>query len=282
MKSFTYISGTTGFFGSKLTEHLASKGKNLLFGGQDEKKLQKIIAGISERYPNQNFQGITCDLASPESWQSAGNALKEFSVNEYINCSAIQGQLGPNSEIDDEEIKKVFNVNLFSSIFFTNLLSSKLREGDKLSVIHFSGGGATSARPLFMSYSLSKTCLLRFVENFSAENSMGNVKINAIAPGVMPSKMQREILDNVKLRESKDHLIAVKSLADKELDITKLINLCDFLLTEKSEGITGKLISAEWDNWEEWPNHLDEIRNSDLYTLRRITGRDRGQEWGDL
>jgi 3-oxoacyl-[acyl-carrier protein] reductase len=42
------------------------------------------------------------------------------------------------------------------------------------------------------------------------------------------------------------------------------------------------LISAEWDNWEEWPNNLDQLKNSDLYTLRRITGRDRGQQWGDL
>ena len=58
--------------------------------------------------------------------------------------------------------------------------------------------------------------------------------------------------------------------------------MIDFLAGDASSGITGKLISAEWDNWAEWPNHLEDLKSSDLYTLRRITGRDRGQNWGDL
>ena len=57
--------------------------------------------------------------------------------------------------------------------------------------------------------------------------------------------------------------------------------LCVFLGLSESDGITGKLIAAQWDRWEEWPKHLDELNASDVYTLRRITGRDRNKEWGD-
>jgi hypothetical protein len=62
----------------------------------------------------------------------------------------------------------------------------------------------------------------------------------------------------------------------------KALELMDFLTSNISAGITGRLISADWDNWAEWPNNLEELKNTDLYTLRRITGRDRGQLWGDL
>ena len=55
-----------------------------------------------------------------------------------------------------------------------------------------------------------------------------------------------------------------------------------FLASRASDGITGKLISAQWDRWQEWPDHLDALNRSDVYTLRRITGRDRGFEWGDV
>jgi len=54
-----------------------------------------------------------------------------------------------------------------------------------------------------------------------------------------------------------------------------------FLASAASDGITGKLISAVWDNWAVWPEHLEQLSTSDMYTLRRITGRDRGFEWGD-
>jgi len=265
-----------------LTEHLASQGKDLLLSGRDKNRLQELVQNMSKRYPEQHFRAFQCDLAFPGLWKSATEILSEFTVSEYINCSGVQGQLGPSSEISYEEMTTVFNVNLFSSIFFTNYFANNLKENEKLSIIHFSGGGSTSPRPLFMSYSLSKTSLLRFIENFSAENLNKNIKINAIAPGVMPSKMQIEVAGNDTLSDSKDYLIALKSLSDQNYNSTKLLRLCDFLLTESSDGITGKLISAEWDNWTEWPNNLDQLTNSDLYTLRRITSRDFGQEWGDL
>lgn len=280
MQPVTYISGATGFVGLKLAQRLASQGDNLLLSARDENRLKEINASLSKSYPNQNFHFFICDLAQPKSWETAVSILREFRVNKYLNCSGIQGLVGPSSEITYEEMNRVFNVNLFSSIFFTSYLSATLKKEEKLSIIHFSGGGSTSPRPMFMSYSLSKTSLVRYVENFAAENLNPNIRINAIAPGIMPSKMQKEIIDNQGLRDTKDYLNAEKSLLSGESDLTKIFNLCNFLLSDESEGITGKLISAEWDNWMEWTSHVSEIKNSDLYTLRRIVGRDRGQEWG--
>jgi 3-oxoacyl-[acyl-carrier protein] reductase len=282
MNPVTYISGATGFAGSKLAEHLAGQGRNLLLSARDDDRLKEISGTLALQYPKQEFRFFSCDLAAPETWEGVATRLKDFRVNQYVNCSGIQGSLAPSLELSYEEIKRVFNVNLFSSIFFTNYFCKNLRNGEKLSIIHFSGGGATNPRPKFMSYSLSKTALVRFVENFGAENENPNIRINAVAPGIMPSRMQDEIIQNLDLRDSKDHLNAVESLLTGNFDSSKLFNLCDFLLSDMSEGITGKLISAEWDNWAEWLNHLSEIRNTDLYTLRRITGRDRDQGWGDV
>jgi hypothetical protein len=55
-----------------------------------------------------------------------------------------------------------------------------------------------------------------------------------------------------------------------------------FLCSDASKDISGKLISAEWDNWEIWPEHINELVNSDLYTLRRVTGKDRNFILGDI
>jgi 3-oxoacyl-[acyl-carrier protein] reductase len=282
MNSATYISGATGFAGLKLAEHLAGQGRNLLLSARDEDRLKEISETLSLQYPNQEFRFFSCDLAAPETWEGVASKLKDFRVSQYLNCSGIQGSPGPSLELSHEEITRVFNVNLWSSIFFTNYFCKNLKNGEKLAIIHFSGGGATNPRPKFMSYSLSKTALVRFVENFAAENENTNIRINAVAPGIMPSRMQDEIIQNLDLQDSKEHLKAVESISTGNFDSTKLLSLCDFLLSGMSEGITGKLISAEWDNWAEWPNHLSQIRNSDLYTLRRITGRDRDQSWGDV
>ena len=282
MKCATYISGATGFAGSKVSEHLANQGLDLILSASNELKLQGIVKMLSTKYPAVKVKGFICDLSNPDSWSGGAEFVKEYCVDNYINCTGVQGKLGPGFEISQGEMVKVFNVNLFSSIYFTNIIANNLKHHKKLSIIHFSGGGSTGPRPLFMPYSLSKTALLRFVENFAAENENRNIKINVIAPGVMPSKMQEEVINTPALKESRDYLVAEKALSSGGLGSTKFIELCDFLLSDRSEGITGKVISAEWDNWSEWPDHLVELAASDLYTLRRITGRDREKNWGDL
>ena len=48
---------------------------------------------------------------------------------------------------------------------------------------------------------------------------------------------------------------------------------------QESDGITGKLISAPWDPWQEL-QIAERSRGTDIYTLRRIVPKDRGP-WGD-
>jgi 3-oxoacyl-[acyl-carrier protein] reductase len=56
-------------------------------------------------------------------------------------------------------------------------------------------------------------------------------------------------------------------------------NLAVYLSSTQSDGITGKLISAQWDPWESLHEHLQDLQRTDVYTLRRITPKDRGMTW---
>ena len=55
--------------------------------------------------------------------------------------------------------------------------------------------------------------------------------------------------------------------------------LAVFLASPASDGITGKLLSAVWDPWQELPAHRAALDTTDVYTLRRVTPADRGLDW---
>ena len=132
-------------------------------------------------------------------------------------------------------------------------------------------------------YAASKAAAVRFIETLALEYRDSGVSFNSVAPGMLKTKLLDQMLDAGPDRVGAN--LFTKSLAKAEGSIdtsSQAIKLIDFLASENSVGITGKLISAEWDNWIKWPNQLEEIADSDVYTLRRITGRDRGQEWGDI
>jgi len=74
---------------------------------------------------------------------------------------------------------------------------------------------------------------------------------------------------------------AVRQKIEGGVPLARGAELAVFLASTKSDGITGKLISAIWDPWEHFPEHLEDLKKSDVYTLRRIVPKDRGQSWGD-
>jgi NAD(P)-dependent dehydrogenase (short-subunit alcohol dehydrogenase family) len=199
-------------------------------------------------------------------------------------CNA--GVIGPIDKFLDNEIndwEDSFNINLYGTLnLVMGVLPSMLsREDGK--VIHISGGGATA--PLFgmSSYAASKAAAVRFIETLALEYKDSGITFNSVAPGMLKTKLLDQMLEAGPNRIGGN--LFTKSLAKREAPndtSQQAISLIDFLSSRSSIGITGKLISAEWDNWSEWPNNLDQLKNSDLYTLRRIAGRDRGQQWGDL
>ena len=277
------IAGATGFLGSLLAKHYASSGTDVILIGKDENKLKNLKREL-EMNTKSKVTILNLDFKSNYiSELSAKIELSAEHIDFFISTIGTQHPITPILLSKDNDWSESIRTNLILPVnlakFFTDIF---LKNGHG-SVILTSGGGATNARTNFSAYASAKAGLVRFVETFAAEIAEFNVRINAIAPGIMPSKMMEEIVENSTLAAGKDEVVkAHHALGDSLWNPAHILSLCDFLISEKSKGITGKLISAEWDNWSEWPQHIDELRASDLYTLRRITGRDRGQTWGDI
>ena len=137
--------------------------------------------------------------------------------------------------------------------------------------------------PRLSAYAVSKAAIVRYAETLAEEVRGSGIDVNAIAPGALNTRMLEEILAAGPDKVGKDFY--ERSLRQKEIGgagLNKGADLALFLASSESDGITAKLISAVWDNWQEWPKHLAELSASDAYTLRRISGRDRSMEWGDL
>ena len=72
---------------------------------------------------------------------------------------------------------------------------------------------------------------------------------------------------------------ALKGKNEGGVPLEKGANLAVFLGSAESDGISGKLISAIWDDWATFPKHVKDMTGTDIFTLRRITLNDRGLKW---
>jgi len=276
------ITGASRGLGAHLASRFWHAGWSLVLVARDESDLINACAAFEDR-PSQALDLISCDLASNDQIKQLSFFLKEKyqSLDLLINNAAIQGPIGPLEKNDFDDWIGALQINLLAPILLCKELMPMLTQGSNASIINLSGGGATGPRPNFSSYASSKAALVRFSETIADELRAQNIRVNCIAPGAMKTNMLEEVLvspDHAGVRELE---IAKKVFSEGGASMDRVADLALFLADDASEGITGKLVSAVWDNWEEWPNHIDSLNNSDAYTLRRIAGRDRGFNWGD-
>ena len=199
-----------------------------------------------------------------------------------VNNAGIYGPKGEIEVVDWDEWIKAIEINVYGSILMCRAILPHFKTKGYGKIIQLSGGGATNPLPRISAYAVSKAAIVRFSETLAEEVRGTGIDVNAIAPGALNTRMLDEVLEAGPEKVGK--AFYESSLKQKESGGAPLgrgAELALFLASAASDGITGKLISAVWDDWERWPEHLEELSSCDVYTLRRIVGRDRGFSWGD-
>jgi 3-oxoacyl-[acyl-carrier protein] reductase len=122
--------------------------------------------------------------------------------------------------------------------------------------------------------------VVRLTETLAKETLASGIDVNAVAPGALNTRFLDQVLSDGPDRVGEDaYARALKQKAEGGVPLEMGANLCAFLLSSASDGITGRLISAVWDPWHNLAAHLEELRRTDVYTLRRIVPDDRDLKW---
>jgi NAD(P)-dependent dehydrogenase (short-subunit alcohol dehydrogenase family) len=273
--------------GRGLGQHLANRywqaGYNLGLVSRTVASAERTVSALAPAR-RQHCDVFECDLADPASVEAAAEQIcaKTGRVNVLINNAAVQGPIGSLEQNDLAAWEQTIRVNLLSPVALCKGLISSMANAPDASILNLSGGGATGPRANFSAYASAKAALVRFSETLADEVKSRGITVNCIAPGAMKTAMLRTVLEGgAEYSGAKEFAVAAKVFAEGGASMERVADLALFLSSAAGRGITGKLISAVWDRWECWPEHASELAGSDLYTLRRIAGRDRGCGWGD-
>tara|TARA_B100000795_G_C22778274_1_gene431054 strand:+ start:310 stop:1185 length:876 start_codon:yes stop_codon:yes gene_type:complete len=283
-KSVIVTGGTDGF-GLAIAKNFIDLGANLIVCSRNKERVENFKDLFTNSLDkNQKIISIKADISHEDDVKKLFSAATDNfeSIDIIINNAGIYGPIGNIEDIDWERWIEAININLFGSILVIKNAIPILKKQNKGKIIQVSGGGATNPMPNFSSYAVSKTGIVRFVETISQELKNYKIDINAIAPGPLNTKMLDDLIQSGPENVGEDFYN--KSIKQKEsggAGFNRGIQLINFLSSSASDGISGKLISALWDKYENWSKYKKDLINSDAYTLRRITGRERNFDWGD-
>lgn len=277
------ITGASRGLGAQIADSFWNAGANLVLVARSADALGRFTAGFPKR-ADQRIMTIVADLGDPKAPdQILAATHRQFdSLNVLVNNAAIQGPIGPLWQNDWADWQATIQVNLLAPVALCRLCVPWLSSHSRRSkIINLSGGGGTGPRPNVSAYATAKAGLIRFTETL-AEEVRDLIDVNCIAPGAMNTAMLEALLAaGPESAGPQEYAQALKVRGSGGADPARAAALCVFLASSASDGLTGKLISAVWDPWETLPAHADDLKRTDVYTLRRILPKDRGLDWGD-
>lgn len=282
-KKIIFITGASSGLGESLAKYFARAGYNLLLVDKNKLLLEELSTKLSSE-TGQQIRPLVCNLANTQELENLIEKVKSelLSLDVLINNAAIHGPIGPLLKNDLGLWNEVIQINLLAPVALCKAFFPLISQTKGL-IINLSGGGATAPRENFSAYATAKAGLVRFSETLAHEAKPYGVRVNSIAPGAMKTALLSEVVEKgAKIAGQSEYDLAKKVIKEGGADMNQVAELINFLISDKGLKITGKLISSIWDNWGNWSEHIEDLSENDVYTLRRIVGRDRGFDWGDI
>ncbi len=274
------ITGANQGLGRAIAEHFVRAGAGVLLVARGEGLLREASEALMPlaTQPGQRVHWCRGDVARPEDCAAVVRRARELfdDVTVLVNNAGVYGPMGRVEVVDWGAWVDAVQVNLFGTVLMCREVIPLMRARRYGTIINLSGGGATASLPRITAYAASKVAVVRLTECIAEELRDDGVDVNAVAPGALNTRLLDEVL-----AAGPDKVGAAfyersrKQQDDGGVSLDKGAALAVFLASAASDGITGRLLSAAWDDWQALPARRDALAQSDVYTLRRIVPEDR-------
>jgi NAD(P)-dependent dehydrogenase (short-subunit alcohol dehydrogenase family) len=280
------ITGASQGLGLEIARHYLEAGASVMICARGQTMLDQAcltLRGLAG--PDQLVAAVRADISQPgDVARLVAAALAQFGrLDILVNNAGVTGPNGALEDVDWAQWVRTIEINLLGTVLLSRAILPHFKQVRRGKFIQLSGGGAGSALPMQTAYATSKAAVVRFIETMAEETRPFHIEVNAVAPGALNTRMLDQYL--AEGPEKLGHAFYQRCVQLKttgSVPLARAAELAVFLGSSSSDGITGKLISAVWDPWRTLPDHLEELRGTDIYSLRRITPRDRGMPWGDM
>lgn len=230
------ITGASSGLGQSTALLLNELGASVVAIGRNKERLQEVksLSKNSDIFHIEQ-KDLTDDINNLHKWIH-GLADKYGKFDGFVHSAGLVKIL-PAKNQDLEDMKEIFDINVFSSIALLKGITHKKTRKEKFSGVYLSSLAGMNGITGMTLYSATKGSIIALVKSAAAELARYGIRINSLVPGDIATTMQSESTD-MRSEEYIHNVINRYPLGLGEpLDIA---NFACFLLSDKSKWITGQ------------------------------------------
>ena len=262
------ITGGGRGIGQAIARAYAAEGAKLALAARTDGELQETAASIRDQY-DADVITIIADVTDRAQVENAvAQTMHRYGVIDVmVNNAGNTGQIGPLWTLDPDRWANTIAVHVLGTYYGCRAAIPPMLERGSGRIVNMSGVGG----PNDTSYDAAKTAIVNLTENLSVELAGSGITVNAISPGSIHTRMWEEVRDMAyEAGDMEMYEKGVQVTSGGGASIERAAQLAVMLGSDECGALSGRLIRANLDTFEDIPANVDTIMATDAYLLRRV------------
>ncbi len=234
------ITGSTRGIGLATAKLFAHEGAYVVLSGRSSDKLEGVKQSILQATPDAQLTTLVLDVAQTESvkmaFQEIFKNVKRLDIlvaNAGVLDDALIGM------VTEKQIQRVFACNTYGVLFCSQYASRFMARNKAGSIISLASIVGLEGNAGQAVYAGSKAAVLGITKSLAKELAPKNIRVNAIAPGLIDTDMSRSI--GTEKYQKMGASIKIGRIGTPE----EVAKVALFLASDLSSYVTGQIIGVD-------------------------------------
>ncbi|ESN90490.1 hypothetical protein HELRODRAFT_185211 [Helobdella robusta] len=221
-----------------IAERLAHEGAKVVISSRKKHLVDKAVEKLREQ--GLEVHGTVCHVGLEEDREKLFKLATDLygGLDILVSNAAINPSFGSVFDTEEETWDKIFEINVKDTFLLCKEALPYLEKRKGGSIVIVSSIAGFTPFEVIGAYSISKTALFGMVKAFVPELTKRNIRINAIAPGVIKTKFTQAMWETRDIEKSTEAIIPMKRLGRPE----ECSGAVAFLVSDDASYVTGETI----------------------------------------
>jgi NAD(P)-dependent dehydrogenase (short-subunit alcohol dehydrogenase family) len=244
------VTGSTQGIGLAIATGLAAAGARVAINGRSESSVQRGISDVLAAVPGADLIPVVADISTEQGSAIAVELVPDVDI--LVNNLGIFGAK-PVLEIDDDEWRRYFDVNVLTAVRLTRLYLPAMMQRRWGRVLNIASDSAIVIPTEMVHYGVSKTALLGVSRGYAKEAAGTGVTVNSVIAGPTHTKgvedFVYELVDSALPWEEAQHEFMIKhrpqSLLQRLIEPEEIANMVVYLSSPLASATTGAAVRVD-------------------------------------
>lgn len=240
-KKVALVLGGNGDIGGAIAKGLCAAGARVIATGRNQSRIKKINAEL-QRIGNDWDSVIPVDITSRVQIKKITAAIKKkYHALDILVCASGAYLNKPAEKVTDSEWRHIMHTNLDGTFMASQIVGREMLQAGKGSIITIGSLGSFVALSNTVAYSVSKAGIVALTRSLACEWAQRGVRVNAIIPGVFPTRLNEKALAMPGRVEN-----ILKGIPARKLgSLDQLVGAAVYLASDESQYVTGTSLSVD-------------------------------------